>query len=184
MNKTLMSKRITVIILILVFVFIWGMAERASSYSEPSEAMFAIDQDMVLIPGYKMNEALFFFIKDKNYLGATYVKEGVFGWKTGALTWGSTDFKVSSDHLNGYSGHGEHLIYGQIKNGDERIIKMGEHEAKLLNLEMLPNSTVEEYQLQDMYIWYFESETALDRGEIKLLNKSTGEQLDSVDFNS
>ena len=178
-----MSKRITVIILILVFVFIWGMAERASSYSEPQESLLAADIDMVLIPTYKMNDkALYFFIKDKNYLGATYVKNGLFGWKTGMLTWGPLDLKVSSDNLNGHSGHGENLIYGLIKNGDERIIKMGEHEAKLLNLEMLPNSTVQEYQLQDMYIWYFESETVLDRGEIKLLNKSSGEQLDSVDF--
>ena len=168
--------------MLFISFFIWLMSEKSTSYSEPSEAMFAIDQDLVLIPGYKMNEALFFFIKDKNYFGAAYVKEGLFGWKTGELTWGSTDFKVSSDHLSGYSGHGEHLIYGLIKNGDERIIKMGENEAKLFNLEMLPNSTVEEFQLQDMYIWYIESETALDRGEIKLLNKSTGEQLDSVDF--
>lgn len=183
MNKNVMTKRITVIILIMVFVFIWGMGERASSYSEPSEAFFAIDQDMVLIPGYKMDEeALYFFIKDKNYLGVTYVKKGLFGWKTGMLTWGSFDFKASSDKLNGRSGHGENLIYGLIKNGDERIIKMGENEAKLLNLEMLPNSIVEEYQLQDMYIWYFESEITLESGEIQLLNKSTGEQLDSVDY--
>jgi hypothetical protein len=62
------------------------------------------------------------------------------------------------------------------------MIKMGENEAKLLNLEMLPNNIVEEYQLQDTYIWYFESEIAFDSGEIKLLNKSTGEQLDSVDY--
>jgi hypothetical protein len=158
------------------------MSEKSSSYSEPSEALFAIDQEMVLIPGYKKDdESLYFFIKDKNYLGATYVKKGLFGWKSGVLTWGSSDFKVSSDSLNGYSGHGENLIYGLINNGDKRIIKMGENEAKLLNLEMLPNSTVQEYQLQDMYIWYFESETALDRGEIKLLNKSTGEQLDAID---
>ncbi len=183
MNKKVMSKRIAVIILIFVFVFIWGMGERASSYSEPSKALFAIDQDMELIPGYKMDdEALYFFIKDKNYLGATFVKKGLFGWKTGMLTWGSADFKVSSENLNGHSGHGENLIYGLIKNGDERIIKMGENEAKLLNLEMLPNSIVQEYQLQDMYIWYFESETALDSGEIKLLNKSTEEQLDSVNY--
>ena len=171
--------------MVFISFLIWLMSEKSSSYSEPSEALFASDQDMVLIPGYKKDdEALYFFIKDKNYLGATYGKKGLFGWKAGMLTWGSTDFKVSSDNLNGSSEHGENLIYGLIKNGDERIIKMGEHEAKLLNLEMLPNSIVLEYQLQDMYIWYFESETALDRGEIKLLNKSTGEQLDSVDFNS
>ena len=97
------------------------------------------------------------------------------------LTRGSSDFKVSSDNLNGYSGHGENLIYGLINNGNKRMIKMGENEAKLLDLEMLPNSIVQEYQLQDMYIWYFESETALDRGEIKVLNKSAGEQLDTID---
>ena len=134
MDKTLMSKRITVIILILVFVFIWGMAERASSYSEPSEALLASDEDMVLIPGYKKDdEALYFFIKNKNHLGATYVKNGLFGWKTGVSTWGSLDFNASSDNLSSYSGYGENLIYGLINKGDERIIKMGEHEAKLLN---------------------------------------------------
>lgn len=182
MNKKLMSKRITVIILIIVFVLIWLMSEKSSSYSEPSEGLFAADQNMILIPGYKKDgEALYFFIKDRNYLGATYVEKGLFGWKTDVLTWGSMDFKASSDNLNSYSGYSENLIYGLINKGDDRIIKMGDHhEAKLLNLEMLPNSTVQEYQLQDMYIWYIESETALDRGEIKLLNKSTGEQLDSV----
>ena len=181
-NKSRTSISITILLMVFISFFIWLMSEKSSSYSEPSEALFASDQDMVLIPGYKMNdEALYFFIKDKNYLGATYVKKGLFGWKSGVLTWGSSDFKASSDNLNSYSGHGDNLVYGLIKNGDERIIKMGEHEAKLLNLEMLPNSTVQEYQLQDMYIWYFESETALDRGEIKLLNKSTGEQLDAID---
>ena len=181
-NKSRTSISITILLMVFISFLIWLMSEKSSSYSEPSEALFANDQDMVLVPGYKKDDvALYFFIKDKNYLGATYVEKGIFGWKTGVLTWGSMDFKASSDNLNSYSGHGENLIYGLIKNGDERIIKIGEHEAKLLDLEMLPNSTVQEYQLQDMYIWYFESETALDRGEIKLLNKSTGEQLDTID---
>lgn len=182
-NKSITSISITILLMVFISFFIWFMSEKSSSYSEPSEALFAIDQDMILIPGYKMDdEALYFFIKDKNYLGATYVKKGLFGWKAGMLTWESSNFKVSSDNLNGHSGHGENLIYGLIKKGDERIIKMGENEAKLLNLEMLPNSIVEEYQLQDIYIWYFESEIALNGGEIKLLNKSRGEQLDSLDY--
>ncbi|WP_255421087.1 hypothetical protein [Paenisporosarcina sp. OV554] len=40
---------------------------------------------------------------------------------------------------------------------------------------MLPNNVVEEYQLEGLYIWYFESENALDGGEINLINKYTEE---------
>ena len=95
-NKTRASISITIILMVFISFFIWIMSEKSSSYSEPSEALFAIDQEMVLIPGYKKDdEALYFFIKDKNYFGATHVKRGIFGWKTGVLTWGSSDFKVS-----------------------------------------------------------------------------------------
>lgn len=87
------------------------MSEKSSSYSEPQEALLD-DKDMLLVPAYKMNgEALFFFIKDKNYLGATYVKEGLFGWKTGVLTWGSMGIK-GYEKLSGSSGHGDNLSMG------------------------------------------------------------------------
>lgn len=47
---------------------------------------------------------------------------------------------------------------------------------------MLPPSVVEEYQLEGMYIWYFEKETGLDGGEIQLINKYSKEQIDSLEF--
>lgn len=47
---------------------------------------------------------------------------------------------------------------------------------------MLPNNVVEEYKLGGLYIWYFESENALDSEKIKLINKNTKEQIDSLEF--
>ncbi|WP_017380968.1 hypothetical protein [Paenisporosarcina sp. TG-14] len=90
-TRSISKISLTVFIGILIFIFlIWFIPEKSDSYSEPQEALLAFDKDLLLIPGNKINgDALFFFIKDKNHLGATFVKEGIFGWKTGMLTWSS-----------------------------------------------------------------------------------------------
>ena len=43
-------------------------------------------------------------------------------------------------------------------------------------------SEFEKLQLEGLYIWYFESVKPLNGGEIILLNKDTGEELDTMDF--
>jgi hypothetical protein len=182
MKKSSLTIISVIVILIFISIF-WVISEKSDSYSEPQEALFAIDKDLVLIPSYKINDkALFFFFKDKNNLGATYVQEGLFGWNAGMLTWSSMDNDRSYEKLNGYQGHGENLIYGLIRHGDERLIQIGENNATILSLSMLSPSEVEKFRLEGLYLWYFESEIPLNEGEIKLININTGEEIDSIDL--
>jgi hypothetical protein len=183
-KKSLSKVLVTTFLLIIIAIsIIWIKTEKSNSYTEPNEALFAIEKDLLLIPAYKLNEgSLFFFIKDKNYLGAAFVNEGPFGWKAGTLTWRTINNKGNYHMLNSYQVHGENLIYGLINNGAERLIKFDEKEANMLNLEMLPTNVVKEYQLEGMYIWYFESDTTLNNGELKLLDKNTGETINTIPF--
>ncbi len=174
---------LSILIFLIVSVF-WIVAKNEESYSEPQEALFAVDKDLVLIPGYKLNNtALFFFIKQTENLGAAYVQEGLFGWQTGMFTWSPMDNERSYEDLKGHRIHGENLIYGLIRHGDERLIQVDENPATLLNLAMLPQDEVEKYNLEGLYIWYYESETPLESNEITLLNRDTREVLDTIHLN-
>lgn len=182
MKKT---KSITILIVLFISISaIWLMSEKSTSYTEPQEAITAIEKELLLIPSYNVNgKALFFFIKDNSNLGATFVREGLFGWKSEMLTWSPINFENSFENFNGYKGHGENLIYGLIRNGNDRLIKIGENNAITLDLEtILGSSVVEKYQLEGLYIWYFESEIPLDGGVINLINKTTGKEIDSMDL--
>jgi hypothetical protein len=88
----------------------------------------------------------------------------------------------SYEKLNSYQGHGENLIYGLIRHGDERLIQIGENNANILSLAMLSPNEVEKYRLEGLYLLYFENETPLKEGEIKLISTNTGEEIDSIDF--
>lgn len=181
-QQKLYKNAVSVLIVILISIFaVWFFSEKANSYSEPQEAINAIEKDLLLIPAYKLNDdALFFFIKDKNNLGATYVQEELLGWKAGILTWSAMDNKRNYDKFNGYQSNGESLIFGLIKFEEERIIKMDENNAKFLMLDvMLPSEIVEEYQLEDLCIWYFENDTVPEGKTIELINNS-GEVLDTI----
>lgn len=180
-----MKKRliISLSLLTMLIAFIWVMSEKSVSYSEPQEALFAIDNDLLLIPGYKLNgKALFFFIKNGNGLGTAYVKKSFFGWKAGALTWSPMDSDREYEKLNGSRGHGENLMYGLIRHGDERLVQINEERATILDLAMLPTKEIEKFRLEGLYIWYLESEQPLDGGEIKLLEKDTNREIDTNDF--
>ena len=189
MNKKSYSK---LIISLAIFIFTFYciaflLSEKSDSYEEPHEAILAndiaSDKDFLLIPAYKINGlALFFFIKDKNNLGAVYVDEGIFGWKAGMFTWSSYGKEIVSDKLSDIHGHGGNLIFGLIRDGDKRLVTAGESNAKILNLAMLPPSVVKEYHLEGLYIWYFETDKSLNDGKIKLIDKKTGEELHSVDI--
>ena len=48
----------------------------------------------------------------------------------------------------------------------------------------MPPNVVEEYQVEGLYIWYFESDTTLDEGELKLIDKNTGEVINTIIINS
>ena len=179
-----MKKWSLMLVILILIAVIWVTSAKSDSYSEPQEALFAIDNDLLLIPSYKINDkALFFFIKNTNNLGAAYVQKGLFGWNAEMLTWSPMDNERSYENLNGYQGYGENLIYGLIRQGDERLVQIGENHATILDLvAMLPPSEVEKLRLDGLYIWYFESDSPPNGEEIKLLNKNTGEELDSIEF--
>src|SRR5699024_7295820 len=137
---------------------------KSDSYSAPQEALYASNNDLLLIPVYKVDDkALFFFIKNTNNLGAAYAHNGLFGWKADVLSWSPMDENRNYENLNGYQGHGDNLIYGLIRHGDKRLVQIGDTEATILDLgAMLPQGEIEKFQLEGLYIWYFESETPLN----------------------
>ncbi len=180
-RKTYLSAFILGCVLFFIF-FTWYMGEKQDSYPNPHEALLATEHQLLLIPAYKINEtALFFFIKDKNNLGAAYVKEGLLGWKTGVLTWSPFSTLKGYEKLDGYQGQGEHLVYGFIRNGNERSIKVNGEEARILDVEMLPEKDIQEYGLEGLFIWYYESESPLSEKNIELYDRSTGEMITAID---
>ncbi len=51
-------------VIVIFIIVIWLVSEKSSSYSEPQEAIFAVEKDLELTPAYKINSyALFFFHK-------------------------------------------------------------------------------------------------------------------------
>ena len=69
-------------------------------------------------------------------------KEGLFGWKARMFTWSPMDNKRNYQKLNGYQDDGENLIYGLIKDGDDRLIKIDENKARIINLAKLCHLTL------------------------------------------
>jgi|SRR5690606_13468824 len=169
----------------IISAVVWGGAEKAKSYSEPQEALFAIDNDLLLIPAYKINDkALFFYIKDGNNLGAAYVNEGIFGWKADPLTWSPMDnpSNYDTDRLNGFQKQGENLLYGVMKYDVDRIVQVNGMYATKYPLYAIQDEEVEMYELQDLAIWYLESDESLTAGEIKLFDNNNNELLDKFGF--
>ncbi|MGF3104435.1 aspartyl-tRNA synthetase [Rossellomorea sp. DUT-2] len=183
MKKSTILKYVFLLIVVIALSASWTYAEDQDSYTEPYQAIQAVDKGLQLIPAYKMgDESLYFFIKDKTNLGATVVRKGIFGWKSGVFTWGSMDPEREYKKLQGIEGHGEGLVYGLIRNGDERVVMVDDQEAKVLDLAMLSPSIVKEYQLEGLYLWYVESDKNLNAQQVKLLREDTREIIDSVDL--
>lgn len=177
--KSRLVSIISAIVTVLFICVIWVMEEKSNSYAEPHEALLAIDKNMSLIPAYKSDDrALFFVIKSENNLGAAYVKKDLFGWKSGMLTASPMAKDRIYDNLAGYQGHGENLIYGLIRHGDDRMVQVGDNYATILNLAMLPPEEVEKYRLEGLHIWYLESDDSLNNEKIKLIDKMTEKVLD------
>lgn len=169
-----------IVIILLFFGFNWISTEKAISFSEPKEALLSLDPNLLLIPGYKVNDqSLYFFIKDKQELGVTFLHEGIFGWKTGEIRLTPIgEMKNDED----YQVYDNFFVYGLSKNAENTLIKVNDKEAKILDLQMLEPSIVKEYGLEGMYIWYLESDIPLVDGKIEHLNKNTGEVTNSTKF--
>ncbi|WRP07231.1 aspartyl-tRNA synthetase [Rossellomorea aquimaris] len=183
MKNATILKYVFLFIVVIALTASWAYAEDQDSYTEPHKAIQAVDKDLQLIPVYKIgDESLYFFIKDKTNLGATVVRKGIFGWKSGMFTWGPIDLDREYVTLQGIQEHGEGLVYGLIRNGDERVVTVDGHEASMVNLSMLSPSVVKDYQLEGLYLWYVESDKNLNNQQVKLLHKDTREIIDSVDL--
>lgn len=160
----------------------WFLFENSNSYKCPTQALLSADEDVILIQAYKMNDkSLFFFIKNQDQLGASYIHKGLFGWQLEHLAWSPFDTNITDNHLNGYQGYGDNLIYGLMTNGDDQIVTLNNDVAQILNLEMLPAQVVEQYHLNGLYLWYIENDHLAEKeGEIKLVDKYSDEVLDVV----
>lgn len=146
------------------------------SYSEPQEALMNAEDGLVLIPAYTVNdESLFFFIKNSN-LGASFVQKGLFGWKSGLLTY-SQMREVTLDKLNGVRGHGDNLIYGLVAK--ENYIKVNGKRAEHVYLDIkLDIEIVKKNSLENTAIWYFVIDTSREQNMIELFDADTDERLD------
>ena len=114
MSKNVFSKGLLIIFtlflisVLLVYLF---LSEISNSHSEPSEALLAADDNLVLIPAYKLDDdSLYFFIKDQENLGASFIHNGLFGWKAEDLTWSRFDTNIRNSQLNDFHGYGDDLI--------------------------------------------------------------------------
>ncbi|AGK52362.1 aspartyl-tRNA synthetase [Bacillus sp. 1NLA3E] len=179
-----LSKAKYSIIFFGIILLIWGVftffSEKSASFSKPSEALYSIDENLLLIPAYKVkSESLYFFIKDKNKLGATFVNEGFFGWKAGDLLYSNIGKMKDYEKLNKYQVHDDYLIYGLIRNANHYQIKVNGHEAKIINLAMVDASKVKEYGLEGMSLWYYKSKIPLADGEIQLFSQDTKKLIDT-----
>jgi hypothetical protein len=183
MKKSSIISLVALLCVGTAMIIVWGYNEQKFSYSQPNEAVLAVDKDLVLIPAYKNNdESLFFFIKDKNHLGATVAHKGIFGWKSGMFTWSPFTRNGESGIMAGKQGHGDHLIYGLISDIDEKMITVDDQPAVILNLEMLPQSVVKENKLEGLYLWYFEGENVLNYQQIELIHQETQEVIQVWDL--
>jgi hypothetical protein len=170
------------VILSLIIGFNWFTGEKAKSFSEPNEALLDLDKDLLLIPVYKENNvSLYFFMKDNDKLGATFLEHGIFGWKTsGNLRYFPIKEHKVYEKLDRYIVHDEYFVYGLINSNVEPLIKLNGTDAKIINLASLDSAEIKEYNLENMYIWYYESEMPIANGKIEMFNTQTGDQIDTT----
>ncbi|WP_409250576.1 aspartyl-tRNA synthetase [Bacillus sp. SCS-153A] len=183
MNNSIIIKYVILFILVIAILGMWSIGEQQDSHMEPHQAIQATEEGLTLIPAYKgEDQSLYFFIKDRNNLGAVYVNKGIFGWKSGMLTWGPKGSMNNFDKLGGFQMHGENLVYGLIRLGQEQSVRVDEHEADLLNLAMLPSSVVQEHHLEGLFLWYFEMDDQSEYEQVKLLHKDTQEIIQLIEL--
>ncbi|OHR67393.1 hypothetical protein HMPREF3291_10810 [Bacillus sp. HMSC76G11] len=157
----------------LAFV-IWSMTEISQSFDEPLEALQHTKHDMeVVIPAYKINdEALFFFIDQKNHLGTAFLKEGIYGWKASSISTNPlTDRPAESELLN-YHFYGNSMIYGLLSDEKGSLeVKINGAEARTLQVGgMLEQEIAQKYNLQNTVLWYYQQDELVPGGgEVELL---------------
>lgn len=165
-----------------LLIVVWFVYEKKTSYLWPELALEAVDNELHLIPsGGLSGEALYFFIKEPDQFGATIVYEGLLGWKDSYLGFSPMDPNRNYENLNGSQMYGNNLIYGLIKmeEGMKRRILVNGYEAEMIHILLSPD-VIKKNQLEDLYVWYFKSETPIEEGEIKLIDDVTQEEIDTL----
>lgn len=173
-----------VLSIVLISLFsIWSISESKISYEEPQEALLAENDELVLIPTYKTpDEALFFFIENKNDFGAVMVYKHIFGWKTDFRTGSSMNSLLTEKKIGGYQTHGDEIIYGLMKGGDNRVIMVDNDPAITINLEIMLPDESGNGDLDGLYLWYYETDDLEKLTSLSLVDQSTNEEIDTSQF--
>ncbi|KEZ50870.1 hypothetical protein [Metabacillus indicus] len=158
----------------LAFV-IWSMTEISHSYDEPLEALKQTKQDMeVIIPAYNINdEALYFFIDENDQLGTAFMKQGIYGWKTGAIS-ASPQQEIKADQkLIDYHVYDNSMIYGLISDAEGSLeVNINGAPARTLEIGvMLEQEVAQKHNLQDKILWYYQQKDLMPEG-VKTLKNS------------
>ncbi|BCB03951.1 hypothetical protein [Bacillus sp. KH172YL63] len=183
MNKSTMAKTATLTGIIITFACFWLYRDYQDSYPQPHQAIQEEESDLQLITAYKTNgKSLHLFIKNHDHLGAAYAHEGIFGWKSDMLTWGPMDQSIDRHKLSGMKSHGDSILYGLIRDGGDHAVKIDHQSAVVINLSLLHPKVVEEYDLEGLYLWYFEKDPDVTYEIIQLERKDTDEIVDEVNI--
>lgn len=177
-SKLVISLIVLGVILITVFT-VWAVSENKISYEEPQKALLAEDEDLFLIPAYvTQDKALYFFMKDSNNIGAAKINNELFGWKSDYLVWSTATGTIADEKFNGYQTYGDEIIFGLMKNGQDLIVMADDIPAEKISLEGSLYDESVEMNLENLYLWYIESDNLSNTKQLILVNQNTNEELD------
>ncbi|KAA0957588.1 aspartyl-tRNA synthetase [Planococcus kocurii] len=177
-SKLFILLLVSAVILITVFT-VWSISENKISYEEPQKALLAENKDLILIPAYVTEDkALYFFIKDSNNIGTAKITNGLFGWKSDYLAWSTTTGTITDEKFNGYQIYGDEIIFGLMKNGQDFTVMADDIPTEKINLEVSLHNESVEMDLENVYLWYIESDNLSNIKELILVNQNTNEELD------
>lgn len=169
----------------IILIVMWAVWEGSESHPTPQEAIYEMYYDATLIPGYlHEDEALFFSIAGNKLISAHYVDKNLFGWKAKRFTSYPVNDRSILDNNYGESTGKRHVIYGLIEPKDDWIVQVDGEDARLLNVETLPAEEVALYDLEGLFIWYYESNERIDTAEVvvQVVNQETGEVVEGLSF--
>ncbi|MEK3933731.1 hypothetical protein MKY41_00310 [Sporosarcina sp. FSL W7-1349] len=163
----------------------WLSLEKFHSYDTPEKAFAAAEGDVIDIPGYSDffgRELRYFFVKEGG-LGVAYAERAPFGWKTEGISWSDLEPPANLARFHEYGRYGENLIYGFVKLDTlaDYAVAMEGTDSHIIH-PLLPEDISEAYQLQDVYIWYVSKEEPLKEGKVELVDKQTGDVIDTLEF--
>lgn len=89
--------------------------------------------------------------------------------------------KIEPNKINGFQGQSELLIYGLITTKQNHYVEVNGIRANLLDLEtMLEQNIVKKYELENISLWYYQSENPIKQGEIELYDQENNKLIDRI----